>query len=293
MSIQAVAWVLDQELPARPKLVLISIANHADHTNGYCWLRAETIAAEAACTSRSVYRFIGALVRNGYLRKAPRRGDDGKQRANDYWMMFGRERVEWDWKRGLEGESDDESDELPDEDAENEETTSRGVASLPQDRISHGEEVVDKPQQPVDKHAVSVGPCDNRVSRYESAEPSKSKSEKDARALEGVASGLVSGPPRTYRPPPPAPEQPMGAIIADREAKQIFVYQGSRAWDAWVKYKRDINGIHWSLTTTSVVDGRRRIGWYFPSLFPPSSTGPPPPSITGDDDEFMKQQGLG
>ena len=33
MSIQAVGWALEQELPARPKLVLVSIANHANHAN--------------------------------------------------------------------------------------------------------------------------------------------------------------------------------------------------------------------------------------------------------------------
>ena len=94
MSIQAVAWALDQDLPARPKLVLVAIANHADHTNGYCWLKAETIAREASCSPRSVYNFVGALVRNGYMRKALRKGEDGKQRANDYWIMFGlRERA--------------------------------------------------------------------------------------------------------------------------------------------------------------------------------------------------------
>ena len=65
MSIQAVAWALDQDLPARPKLVLVSIANHASHTDGYCWLKAETIAQEAACTPRSVYTYIGGLVRTG------------------------------------------------------------------------------------------------------------------------------------------------------------------------------------------------------------------------------------
>ena len=77
MSIQAVAWVLDrEELPARPKLVLVAIANHANHTDGYCWLKAETIAKEAACSPRAVFNFVGALIRNGYLRKAPARGAD-------------------------------------------------------------------------------------------------------------------------------------------------------------------------------------------------------------------------
>src|SRR3990167_3798215 len=113
VSAQAMGWALDQpDIPGRPKLVLVAIANHADHTDGYCWLKAETIAREASCTPRSVFRFIGALIRNGYLRRAPRRGPDGKQRANDYWILFHREETAWDWQAGLEGqESDDSADE--------------------------------------------------------------------------------------------------------------------------------------------------------------------------------------
>src|SRR5690349_3688223 len=105
MSIQAVAWALDQDLPARPKLVLVSIANHANHTDGYCWLKVETIAAEASCSERAVYNFIGDLIRNGFIRKAPRKGEDGKQRANDYWILINRPAAEW-----LKVGADDASD---------------------------------------------------------------------------------------------------------------------------------------------------------------------------------------
>src|SRR5262249_27189193 len=104
-----VAWALEQDLPARPKLVLVSIANHANHVDGYCWLKAETIARESACTPRSIYNFVGQLVRNGFIRKAKRKSDDGKQRANDYWILFDREENEWDAGASLESpKADDE-----------------------------------------------------------------------------------------------------------------------------------------------------------------------------------------
>ena len=295
MSIQAVAWALDQDLPARPKLVLVSICNHADHTNGYCWLRAATIAREAACTPRSVYNFVGALVRNGYIRKALRRGEDGKQRATDYWIMFGREQKPWEFAGHVEApEAEDEPDDIaatevePPDMVEPHERDSTGENDEPHERHDS--------RRPVEMSPRSCGPVESAFIRHESAEPSKSKPEKDAGARARATGGLVSGPPRSYQPPPPSPEQPMGAIIADREAKQIFVYLGSRAWDAWVRHKKQTTGVQWSLTTTSVVDGRRRVGWYFPSLFPPEtgSTGPPPPNITKDDDEFVnRQEGLG
>jgi hypothetical protein len=296
VSIQAVAWALEQDLPARAKLCLVAIANHANHTTGYCWLEAETIAREASCSARSVWRFVGALARNGYIRKARRKGDDGKQRANDYWIMFGRPEAPW-IKQGHEPDDDVE----PDEGAKSGSQILGGGCpdpqqdGLPDDTVSYGQESnLDHPQ-PVEKPLLAYGPCATGVTRIESAEPSKTNPEKDARARDREPQGLITGPPRAYRPPPPLPEEPMGAIIADREAKQIFVYQGSRAWNAWCAHKFRKTGIRWSLTTTALIDGKWRSGWYFPSLFPPPETATgPPATITKDDQAFIdKQGGLG
>lgn len=269
MSIQAVAWALEEEeIPARPKLVLVAIANHANHVDGYCWLKAETIAREAACTPRSVYRFIGGLVRNGYLRKAPRKGEDGKQRANDYWILFNRERKPWDW--GASGEDGGAI-----EDGETESPEAQDVVE-PTDTVSHGESTDphdsgDSRQEP-DMHAVSAGPDDGRVSRIESAEPSKIKPEKDAGAR-----AFDPRVPRAYRPPPP---QPMGAL-SEKAKDPVFVFEGSRAWEAWVAFKKRTTGHTWTLSRSTVIDGKHRTGWWFPTLFPPSdkaesnATGPP------------------
>lgn len=54
-------------------------------------------------------------------------------------------------------------------------------------------------------------------------------------------------------------------------ATRQFVIEGTRAWDAWVAEKLRTTGVRWDLTTTATVDGKSRRGWYFPSLFPPSS----------------------
>jgi hypothetical protein len=287
MSIQAVAWALDQDLPARVKLVLVAIANHADHTNGYCWLKAETIAREASCGQRSVWRYVGALIRNGYVRKSPRKAEDGRQRANDYWIMFGREPKPWAWGRADESDLED-LDDNPVEDG--------GMAQEPEPCAmeSPGPEVkpcatgVTRPGAEVPQ--VAHGPCATGVTRIESAEPSKTNPKKDSGAgATPVPDGLVSGPPRNYRPPPPLPEEPMGAIIADREAKQIFVFEGSRAWKAWVDYKLRVERIRWTLVRVCMVNGARRSGWWFPSLFPPDHKS----AADKVDQEFIAKHGLG
>lgn len=297
MSIQAVAWALDQDLPARPKLVLVSIANHANHTDGYCWLKAETIAAEAACTPRSVYRFVGGLVRNGYLKKAPRKGEDGKQRANDYWMLFNREDAAWDWDAGLDDEPDRGDVVDADQEATQEvdgaepiiEDGTQDVVS-PHDTVSHGEDAaptdsgVLRPAESIP--AVSYGPCDSRVLRKNIAEPSKTN------PLNG---GLGKSSPRTYRPPPPAPPQPLGSTTRDGSGEMVFVYENTRAYEAWAKVKGIQNSIdRWHQVTTKVVNGTTRYGWYFPSLFPPNERPPPGADsslMTADDAEQFSKTG--
>lgn len=274
MSIQAVAWAIEQEdVPARAALVLISIANHADHTDGYCWLKAETIAREARCKPRSVFRFIAALVRNGYVRKSPRRGDDGKQRANDYWLLFDREDRPWDW-----GAQPDEAQGEVEEIATDDGDAPQDVVdpTAPTDRDAYGES--DGPP-PVDKHAVSCGPCDSGVIHKDSAEPSKINPKASA-AREGVQATIL----RRYRPPPPQP------VAADTEAKgnPIFVFEGTPAYDAWRTVMARRNRVpSWHLTTKAQIDGKWRTGWWFPTLFPPKAQ-PPPTDGTGLSEQDMR-----
>lgn len=252
MSIQAVAWALEQEMPARPKLVLVSIANHADHRTGYCWLKAETIADEASCSPRGVFNFIGDLIRNGYLRKAIRRGEDGKQRANDYWILFDRQPVAWN-ASAPEIDDDETVIEPPDE------TTTSGEPHAPG---ACGES---EPQTA----PRAVGPHAHTCSRIDSAEPSKTNPKADARA------NAFANPPRRYRSPPPEPQ----AADTEQPKRAIFVYVGTEAWQAWIRHRERVERRTTGYpTTTAVIDGKTRTGWWFPSLFPPATnaaTGPP------------------
>lgn len=288
MSIQAVAWALEQqdELPATVKLVLVAICNHANHIDGYCWLDTQTIADEAACVPRSVYRFVGALVRNGYIRKEKRRGADGKQRANDYWVLLNRPKAKWDWSAGLhDGEHEDgeTGEEIATADASAESDTTTSCDGVTQTTV--GELAEKSPGKPVEKPSESPRPGDIGVAARESLEPSKTKPKESLRHD-------FSGAPRGYRPlPAPAP-QPLGAVV--NEAKQIFVYEGTRAWEAWAAFKTRERGVRWTLSTTAIIDGKPRHGWWFPSLFPPKAevaASPTSPTMTAADEKEFADTG--
>ncbi|MBN8958567.1 MAG: helix-turn-helix domain-containing protein [Rhizobiales bacterium] len=273
MSIQAVAWALEQDMPARPKLVLVSIANHADHRTGYCWLKAETIADEASCSPRGVFNFVGDLIRNGYIRKSPRKGDDGKQRANDYWIVFDRAAQEWNAARA-DVEEPEETEETSAAEVVDD-AAPDATSSEPHAPRACGESEPENARR-------AYGPHASTCSRIDIAEPSKTKpNEKDARA------NPFAGPPRRYRPPPP---EPQGADMREPRLP-IFVFKGTRAWDAWVAHKSRERRVTWNLSTRAVIDGKSREGWWFPTLFPPSQQpqASKEPLMTEDDESFVRE----
>jgi hypothetical protein len=268
MSIQAVAWVLDQHpenLPGKPKLVLVSIANHADHTNGYCFLNLETISRESSMPVRSLYRYIGALVRNGYLRKVRRKGADGKHRATDYWILFQRAPAVFNW--GAAGEIDDRDE--PQDVVE------------PSASVADGENTTEGGRGPVESCELADGPS-AIGGTTDKDEPSKTKP-----SYEEEGQGLCAAQaPRTYRPPP---IEPMGAIV-DPQGKQIFVIKGTRAWDAHLADRKRRTGISSMPTIWATINGIRKEGWYFSSLFPSSAA--PDPSANLDDDDSRQLANL-
>jgi hypothetical protein len=89
MSIQAVAWAIDQCVPDPAwKLVLVALANHADHVTGECFLKIGTIAKEASISRRSVHRYLPELVKLKLVRVENR--FQGKARLpSSYWLACG------------------------------------------------------------------------------------------------------------------------------------------------------------------------------------------------------------
>jgi hypothetical protein len=65
----AVHWALDQSDylyrnggTTHDLLILVTIANHANHQTARCWLSNRTVAREALCNVRSVQRSVTNLV---------------------------------------------------------------------------------------------------------------------------------------------------------------------------------------------------------------------------------------
>jgi Helix-turn-helix domain len=262
MSIQAVAWALDQDIPAgTAKLVLISLANRADHVTGHCWPSIDLIAKEASCSPRSVHTYIGALKRNGYIDVRSGRGKAGKGRTNDYWLIMDRPASPWDWGKGpAEGDPDP----LDIDDAE---TLSATVADTETQHLSAN------PAHFAD--TLSATGC--------RAEPSDS--EPSESSVKGRVGFKLPIPPRRPLAAPqalvpgydPKARQAdiarLKAIEAASKAKLVPVIEGTRAWNAHLAAGHPPSLVCNILTN----EGQVRRGWCFPTLFPPKSTGPPPP----------------
>lgn len=109
MTAQALAWALDQPVPGTAGRVLISLGNHADHTNGFVHFDAPTIARESCVTERALWRYLGALERNGYVSKDDRKTPDGDKR--EYWLVLDRDpALAWSWS-AHDGEPHDDAEE--------------------------------------------------------------------------------------------------------------------------------------------------------------------------------------
>jgi hypothetical protein len=272
MSIQAVAWALEQDFSYTTpkgrqtsahgaKLVLISLANHADHTSGHCWPSAPTIAKESSCSVRSVYRLVAALERNGFIDVKRVKGSDNKQRSNNYWIRFDRPPAPWQFFPDDEKEDDDGDTVSRDSEGEQNEETGLENAT-----VSPG------------RHAIGV-------TRQESLEPSII--EPSAEPPPTVSRVNLNLPwPKEFVANARAEQKArLDAAEEARKPERIPVIEGSKPWDSWVKRGHDP-----TLTCTVEVNGKRHRGWYFPTLYPQprQSTGPPISPLMNPEDEKVK-----
>lgn len=91
MSIQAVAWALDQYIrDAATKLVLISLANYADKKTGECWPTVAKICEESCQSKSTVLRRLEWLIERGLVVKIAVKEESGRQRANIYRLVLAR-----------------------------------------------------------------------------------------------------------------------------------------------------------------------------------------------------------
>jgi hypothetical protein len=265
VSIQAVAWALEQDFSYTTpkghvrcchaaKLVLLSLANHADHVSGHCWPSAETIAREASCVVHSVYRLVAALERNGFIDIKKVKGPDGKQRSNNYWVRFDRKAAPWQFFK--DDEPDDDSPQKPG-DSEPGDTKSPGGNAATND--------ANPPSSESESGSESPGPSDIEVTRHIMLEPSELEP-----SVATAPTPPVSAPQRFDATARTDEQARLQAAEEARKPKAFPVIQGSAPWDAWVKH-----GHPNDLTGNIDVNGRLDRGWYFPTLWPPKETGPP------------------
>jgi hypothetical protein len=86
MSIQAVGWALEQDIRVSgAKLILVALANHADHTTGHCWPSVRLLAREGSMSMRSVHRHLRYLEDRGFIRVEGSR-EQKHGRASTYWV---------------------------------------------------------------------------------------------------------------------------------------------------------------------------------------------------------------
>lgn len=88
MSIQAVAWAIEQKTgsPAG-KVVLMCLANYADE-NGECWPSQATIAKETELSERSVREWLQRLEDAGLIEREHRQRADGSRKSDLIRMKF-------------------------------------------------------------------------------------------------------------------------------------------------------------------------------------------------------------
>jgi hypothetical protein len=248
MSLQAIAWVIEQDIPSRAKQVLFALANRADHETGHCWPSIETIMRESSCSRRGVFNFLGALERNGFLEIKRVLGKDGRTRSNEYWILFDRQPAKWTHSGNkVELDEDDEENNSPPPD--NPETSALCAPS----------------PEPDPKPLCAPPSSSVCTPVYEPSDSNRQSPEQ----VEGRR--LKSQPPKVFSSNKRSRE--FAALQAADEAKRrqhIPVIQGSEPWNAWVKH-----GHSPGLVGTIEVNGRRDRGWYFPTLYPPKETGPP------------------
>lgn len=85
MSVKAMNWAWEQQLPPASKLILMALADAANE-EGRCWPRVRTVAVKCGVSSRTVQRVLREFETTGLVtvtrRFVPGRG----QTSNSYWL---------------------------------------------------------------------------------------------------------------------------------------------------------------------------------------------------------------
>ncbi len=86
MSVEALNWAVGQKREPGPKVVLLALADWADHL-GVAWPGQDAIAEKASVTTRTVRRYLTELVAIGVVSKRARMRGDGRGRTSDEYHL--------------------------------------------------------------------------------------------------------------------------------------------------------------------------------------------------------------
>jgi hypothetical protein len=104
MSVQAQAWALAQQsISCRAKLVLLSLAHHADYDNT-CWPSFKLLSIEANSCRRTIITLLKELETAGLIQKEHRLAEGGRQTSNRYRLLLNGNRLEGAKSAPLGGE---------------------------------------------------------------------------------------------------------------------------------------------------------------------------------------------
>lgn len=110
MSVAAQKWAWAQNLPLKPKFILVTLADQTDEQTGrVCYQESsvEFFTKKCAVTRTSFFRCISALIRNGYI---ARESGKGRGHNSKYWLKLDREVTAdelWFWGADAEAEPQD------------------------------------------------------------------------------------------------------------------------------------------------------------------------------------------
>jgi hypothetical protein len=269
MSHEASGWAFRQELPAKVKIVLVALADQASEINGHvCYGRRHMkyLAKKSSCGERTLYRYLAALIRNGYLLR-----DSGKAKGqeNELYLQMDREAAsygKWTWKAG-EPEAN-EADDDPQDIAAGSAKSEGGSAKTEEDKSAH----------------FGIPGLPHRVAESESLESTKEHRPADEKPLIGFSRQAQEL------------ERASGRAQAQKNLEpgeipsKTFVQEGTRWWKAYAAYKRSI-GRPANQTMPGIGKYRGKTGRYVDTellqkiLKQPSTAGPEKISKDGVNEE--------
>lgn len=85
MTIRAMNWAWEIDLPPAMKLVLLKLADRAND-DGECWPGMESVANACGVSERTLMRHIEKMESMGLLQKSKRKDDSGRQATNLYTL---------------------------------------------------------------------------------------------------------------------------------------------------------------------------------------------------------------